>query len=62
MSNLILLTSFLKTSILPHIDLYSEECCMYNFSQVYIDHDATSNTNDISDYVLSNEYTTDRKY
>lgn len=50
---------FLKTSTLPHIDLYNEECCMYEFSLKYIDHEATSIANNVYEYELANEYTTD---
>jgi hypothetical protein len=50
---------FLKTSILPHIDLYSEECCMYRFSEKYIDHEETSLANDISEFEIANNYVTE---
>lgn len=52
---------FTKSDILPHIDLYSEECCMYEFAQEFIDCDTTSeaNTERINDYRISNEYVTD---
>ena len=52
---------FLKPDILPHIDLYTEECCMYEFSYKYIDHNATSisNTIRINDYKIANNYVSD---
>lgn len=50
---------FLKTSTLPHIDLYSEECCMYEFSLKYIDHEKTSIANNVYEYELANNYVTD---
>lgn len=50
---------FLKPTILPHIDLYSEECCMYNFSQKYIDCEATGIANDINEYKIANSHVTD---
>ena len=50
---------FLRDDILPHIDLYSEECSMYDFAQVYIDHDVTEIINSIATYKTSNEYITD---
>ena len=50
---------FISTCTLPHIDLYSEECCMYDFAQVYIDQDATELANAIHDYKTANEYVAD---
>lgn len=50
---------FLGVDILPHIDLYSEECSMFDFAQVYIDSDATELANAISDYKTANEYVAD---
>ena len=47
------------TNILPHIDLYSEECCMLEFAQRYIDASATEDANSICDFKLSNAYSTD---
>ena len=47
---------FLGPDMLPHIDLYDEECCMYDFAQVYIDHDATELANNVNDYRTANEY------
>ena len=49
----------LGPDILPHIDLYSEECCMYNFAQDYIDHDATELANAVSDFRTANDYVAD---
>lgn len=49
----------LGADILPHIDLYSEECSMYNFAQDYIDHDATELANSIADFRTSNDYVAD---
>ena len=49
----------LGPDILPHIDLYSEECSMYNFAQEYVDQDATELANAISDYRTANEYVAD---
>lgn len=49
----------LGPDILPHIDLYSEECCMYDFAQEYIDHDATELANAVNDYHTANEYVAD---
>ena len=50
---------FLGPDMLPHIDLYDEECCMYDFAQVYIDHDATELANNVNDYRTANEYVAD---
>lgn len=50
---------FLGPDMLPHIDLYSEECCMYDFAQTYIDQDATELANAISDYRTANDYVAD---
>ena len=50
---------FLGPDMLPHIDLYSEDCCMYDFAQEYIDHDATELANAINDYRTANEYVAD---
>ena len=49
----------LGPDILPHIDLYDEECNMFNFTQDYIDMDATEAANAISDYRTANEYVAD---
>ena len=50
---------FLGVDALPHIDMYSEECSMYDFAQTYIDVDATELANAISDYKTANEYVAD---
>lgn len=49
----------LGANILPHIDMYDDECNMYSFTQTYVDHDATEIANSISKYVTSNDYVTD---
>lgn len=49
----------LDEKMLPHIDLYSEECCMFNFAQDYIDIDATELANNINDFRTANEYVAD---
>lgn len=50
---------FLSEDILPHIDLYSEDCCMFEFAQNYIDHNATETVNNINEYRIANEYVVD---
>ena len=50
---------FLREDILPHIDLYSEDCCMFDFAQNFIDHDATETANPINEYRIANEYVVD---
>lgn len=50
---------FVRLDTKPHIDLYSEECNMYNFVHDYIDHDATEIANAISDFRTSNDYVAD---
>ena len=52
---------FTSPDVLPHIDLYSEECCMYSFSQKYIDCDETNlvNTLKLNEFKIANEYTTE---
>lgn len=50
---------FLDDNMLTHIDLYSEECSMYNFAQNYIDHEITESINNINEYKLANEYVVD---
>ena len=52
---------FLKVNVLPHIDLYSEDCCMYDFTQQYIDCEATDfeNITRINKYIIANNYATD---
>jgi hypothetical protein len=50
---------FLSSGILPHIDLYSEECSMLDFAQNYIDHNATELANSITNYKVANDYVAD---
>lgn len=49
----------LDANILPHIDLYSEECCMIDFVDIYIDICETERINNVCKYMVNNEYTTD---
>lgn len=49
----------LGPTILPHIDLYDEECCMVDFVNVYIDITETERVNGINEFALSNEYVVD---
>ena len=46
-------------NILPHIDLYSEDCANINFAQIYIDVDLTEAANSTNDFRSSNMYVTD---
>lgn len=50
---------FLDEFILPHIDLYSEENCMIDFANTFIDLCATEDANNIYNYIASNKYVTD---
>lgn len=50
---------FLKETTLPHIDLYSEEYCMIDFVNMFIDLCETEAINNIYEYKASNEYSTD---
>jgi hypothetical protein len=50
---------FLKDTILPHIDLYSEEYCMIDFVNTFIDLCETEEINNIYNFKASNEYVTD---
>lgn len=50
---------FLSADMIPHIDLYSDDCCMVDFAREYIDTDATELANNISDYRTANEYVAD---
>ena len=50
---------FLSNEMLPHIDLYSEECSMYSFAQNYIDQEITESINSINEYRITNEYVVD---
>jgi hypothetical protein len=45
--------------ILPHIDMYSEECCMLCFTEKYIDCETTEFANAIHDFKIANNYVTD---
>lgn len=47
------------SNVLPHIDLYSEECCMIEFAQRYIDAAATEEANSIHIFKTSNMYSAD---
>lgn len=49
----------LGPDILPNIDMYSDDCNMFNFTQDYIDHDATELANAISDFRTANDYVAD---
>lgn len=51
--------SMLGPDILPHIDLYSEECCMMDFVNMYINICETEKINNVNKYLIYNEYTTD---
>lgn len=50
---------FLKETTLPHIDLYSEEYCMIDFVNMFIDLCETEEINNIYEFKASNEYVTD---
>ena len=50
---------FLGPDILPHIDLYSEECCMVDFAQVYVDITTTEKINNVLEYTIANNYASD---
>jgi hypothetical protein len=50
---------FSENDILPHIDLYGEDCCMMDFAKTYIDVDATETANSTIKYNISNSYVTD---
>lgn len=50
---------FLGPDMLHHIDLYSDECCMYDFAQNYIDHTMTEEVNSIKEYASANDYVAD---
>lgn len=50
---------FLGPTILPHIDLYSEECSMYDFAQVYVDIETTEAINNVNEYSFANDYVAD---
>ena len=50
---------FLSEEMLPHIDLYDEDCNMFNFAQDYVDQDTTESINNINEYLIANEYVVD---
>lgn len=50
---------FLGPDILPHIDLYSEDCCMMDFARLYIDINATEEANNVYEYTTANDYVAD---
>lgn len=50
---------FNNDNILPHIDMYSEECCMLCFAEKYIDCETTEFANTVQDFKTANEYVTD---
>ena len=52
---------FLQPDMPQHIDLYSTECCMHNFTNNYIDCNVTDdiNTARINEYIIANNYVTD---
>ena len=50
---------FLSDDIMPHIDMYSEECCMMCFTEKYIDCETTEFANAIHDFETANDYVTD---
>lgn len=50
---------FLKETTLPHIDLYSEEYCMIDFVNMFIDLCETEEINNIYEFKASNKYATD---
>lgn len=49
----------LGADILPHIDMYSDECNMFNFTQDYVDYEATEIANSINEFTVANSYATD---
>jgi hypothetical protein len=49
----------LGDDVLPHIDLYSEECCMHDFAQEYVDQDVTELINSTTNYTNANAYIAD---
>lgn len=49
----------LGDDILPHIDLYSEEYCMIDFVNIYINICETEKINSVCKYMVKNEYVTD---
>jgi hypothetical protein len=51
--------NFLAADVLPHLDLYSEDCCMADFVNVYVDTTVTEEINNINKYSIANGYTSD---
>lgn len=45
--------------IIPHLDLYSEDCCMADFVNVYIDIVETERVNGVNEFAIANEYVVD---
>ena len=50
---------FVSDSVLPHIDLYSEDYCMIDFAHMFVDLNATECANDVCKYMNANKYATD---
>lgn len=50
---------FINEDIPQYIDIYSEECNMFNFAQNYVDHNYTELANSIVAYKTSNDYVAD---
>ena len=50
---------FLGSEVLPHIDMYSEEECLYDFANKYIDICETEKINSIQDYYIANRFAID---
>lgn len=50
---------FLSDKTKPHIDLYSEEYCMIDFVNLFIDLCETEEVNNVYKYIAANEYSTD---
>lgn len=48
-----------SSNIEPHIDLYSEEYCMIDFVNMWVDEEATDEANDIRKYLSYNSYSSD---
>lgn len=52
-------SDFSDENILPHIDMYNEECCMIDFVDEFVDICETEKINGVNKYLVANEYTTD---
>lgn len=50
---------FLSDEIKPHIDIYSEECCMIDFVNLYIDISTTEEANSTYKFAMDNSYVPD---